>query len=199
MSVGTLGRLEWAAAGQRCAGERVSGDLALLMPIETGLLVAIFDGLGHGERAHEAAEVTRETLAAAPDEPMSRQFERVHAALRVTVGGALGLALFSADGSQVVFGGIGNTVARRLHPSSRTLSSSAGVLGQRYSRPGMYESSLAEGDVWILHTDGISRSFGAEELPQTSYQSARTLARTVVRRFSSFFDDATCVIVRVTP
>ncbi len=134
-----------------------------------------------------------------PEAPVDTLFKRVHEALHGTVGGALGLGLFSSDGSHVVFGGIGNTVARRLHPSSHTMSSSAGVMGQRYSPPGMHEASLAEGEVWILHTDGISRSFDIEDYPQASYQSARTVARSVVRRFSSFFDDATCVIVRVTP
>lgn len=196
--MGSFGRLNWAATGRRCAGERVNGDLALVIPREQDLLVAIFDGLGHGSRAHEASQAVLQAVTSAQDLGLLELMDRAHRALRPTVGGALGLGTFAADGSRVVFGGVGNTTARRIYPTSQSLGCSPGLVGKRFASPTLHETSLKSDDVWLLHTDGVSRSFGLEEYPQARYQSAGTVARSVVRRFSNDFDDATCVAVRVS-
>ncbi len=56
--------LEWGVAGQPFAGQAVSGDRHLVEPVPNGVLVAVVDGLGHGEEAAQAAQLAIATLQA---------------------------------------------------------------------------------------------------------------------------------------
>lgn len=197
MGQGTLDSTQWAYHGQRCAGERVSGDMAWVRAADGCVLVAIFDGLGHGESAHEVAVVAHDALDRGVSLGLSKLFDAVDRALRGTVGGALALARVDPGQKRIQVGGIGNTVVRKVFPTRKSAAASPGVVGQRYKTPMFQELPLMAGDVWLFHTDGISSAFGADEYPQMRYQSARTIARTVVRRFANPFDDATCVALRV--
>ncbi len=47
--------IDWGVATLMLAGERESGDLHLVKPVGTGVLVSVVDGLGHGAEAAAAA------------------------------------------------------------------------------------------------------------------------------------------------
>ena len=51
--------IEWAVATQPLPGPSVSGDLHLVEPFAHGALVAVVDGLGHGDEATAAARIGR--------------------------------------------------------------------------------------------------------------------------------------------
>ena len=54
--------IAWGMAQAVLAGQTVSGDRHLVSPCRDGLLVAVVDGLGHGEEAAKAAEIAVSTL-----------------------------------------------------------------------------------------------------------------------------------------
>ena len=57
LTAATCGRvLEWACAEQPMEGHTVSGDTCRVFGADEGVLLAVIDGLGHGEAAHAAAQ-----------------------------------------------------------------------------------------------------------------------------------------------
>ena len=61
--------LERGVAALTHAGERRSGDVAVFAPSQRGGLVAVIDGLGHGDGAADAAEAAARVLEAARRRP----------------------------------------------------------------------------------------------------------------------------------
>src|SRR5260370_31641963 len=54
--------IEWGVAARALPGQTVSGDLHLVKPFFKGVLLAVVDGLGHGDEATVAAQLAVTTL-----------------------------------------------------------------------------------------------------------------------------------------
>ncbi|MCO4761567.1 MAG: SpoIIE family protein phosphatase [Myxococcales bacterium] len=197
MSPATTTPISWFASGRKCLGQSVSGDLAWVNELPGVIVVALFDGLGHGPRAHAAANRAKRVLSSKCELPLLELFDEIDAALKDEIGGVLGVAKFDIDTRSVRYCGVGNVAARRVFPTSTSLPSAPGIVGQRYSRPPVRVVPMSAGDVWLFHTDGVSSNFNIADYPQMAYHAPRTIANTALRRFSSDFDDATCVAIRV--
>jgi phosphoserine phosphatase RsbX len=151
--------LEWGSAS--AAFDGVSGDLAVVAEYPGGALVAVIDGLGHGEEAAEAAHAAARILQAAPGDPILTLVERCHEGLRRTRGAVMSLASFDARGSTLEWTGVGNVeaVLVRADPSSQpsrdALMTRGGVVG--YQLPNLRSKSIPfqPGDLLILWTDGV--------------------------------------------
>src|SRR4051794_12073626 len=102
MQTNTLGPplLKWGVAVRALPGQAVCGDLYLVEPFANGALVAVVDGVGHGEEAFAAASLAADTLRAHAHEDVLQLLRRCHEALRPTRGAALTVASFNAvDGT----------------------------------------------------------------------------------------------------
>src|SRR2546427_31410 len=82
----TSSLLEWGVATLTLAGQLESGDLHLVREVGGGVLVAVVDGLGHGEEAAAAARLAVTTLDQFAPEPIASLVQRCHEALRGTRG-----------------------------------------------------------------------------------------------------------------
>ncbi len=65
--------------------------------------------------------------------------------------------------------------------------------------PQQQNLNLGPSDVVLLYTDGVSDRFEVDQYPQLLYESAMSIARTVVQRFGKAHDDATCLALRYQP
>src|SRR5919109_2051599 len=84
--------LAWGVATRALVGQAVSGDRHLVAPFPNGVLVAVIDGLGHGEAAAAAADIAVARLASpAHDSPLSL-VRRCHKGLKATRGVVMSLA-----------------------------------------------------------------------------------------------------------
>src|SRR2546430_17453382 len=54
--------IDWGVASSALPGQAQSGDLRLVKPVATGVLLAVVDGLGHGAEAATAARTAVTTL-----------------------------------------------------------------------------------------------------------------------------------------
>ena len=120
----------------------------------------------------------------------------LHEALRDTIGAAAGIAIVDAASGSIRYAGVGNIVMRILGPRSMRLASTAGTLGHQIRTPTEQHAHLTDAGVMVLHTDGIRERFELEDYPQLRYESAATIARTIVERFGKLYDDAGCVVAR---
>src|SRR5437899_5814393 len=76
------------------AGEQESGDLHLIKPVGTGVLVSVVDGLGHGAEAAAAARAVVAALNRHAQESVLPLLQRCHQALAGTRGVVVSVALF---------------------------------------------------------------------------------------------------------
>jgi negative regulator of sigma-B (phosphoserine phosphatase) len=185
--------IEWAVAGQAIAGEQVSGDLHLVQPFDGGVLVAVADGLGHGEEAAAAAIAAVEVLRRHADEPVTALVKRCHAELRRTRGVVLSLASFDVAAARLTWVGIGNVegMLYRADGPREALVSRSGVVGFQLPPPHATVLPIAAGDMLVFATDGIHHDFAARSpLGRVPQQVADEL----LARYGKSTDDALVLV-----
>jgi negative regulator of sigma-B (phosphoserine phosphatase) len=192
--------LDVGLAGFALAGEERSGDLAVFAPYDGGALVAVIDGLGHGDAAADAAEAAGEILREHAGDDAQTLFERCHEALKLTRGAVMTLAWFDLPVGRLRWTGVGNVEARLMRAAERAGTGHGGpvVLGGviGYNLPRSIRESaieLAPGDAVAFATDGVSGDFSTALDPALGAQEQ---AERVLREHGKGSDDALVVVVR---
>src|SRR5262249_15482466 len=160
--------IDYGAAAQAHTGEFVTGDAYLVQPCLHGVLVAVVDGLGHGQAAAHAAQIAIATLAEYAHDDMVSLVHRCHRALKGTRGVVMSLASLNALADSMAWVGIGKVegvLRRRGANKSRRQAGivlRGGIVG--YHLPPLRAAvvPIGPGDTLILATDGIHRSFVTE-------------------------------------
>lgn len=191
--------LEWGVAVRPMPGETESGDQYLVQPWPAGALVAVLDGLGHGEAAAAAARTAVAELRDHAEEPLIPLVNRCHHALRRTNGVVMSVASFQAADQTLTWLGVGNVECLLLRadaaarPARMDLLPRAGVVG--YQLPPLRTSvlSVAPGDVLLLATDGIRGGF-TERLSLSD--SPQQLADHILTHYAKETDDALVLVAR---
>jgi phosphoserine phosphatase RsbX len=169
--------IDWSVASRALPGQTSSGDLHVVAPWRDGMLLAVIDGLGHGDEATAAAAAAATILELHAGEPVISLVQRCHRALQRTRGAVMTLASLDASEDTLTVVGIGNveTVICHANPAVRPQQESVllrgGVVG--YQLPALHTSVLevAPGDVIVFATDGVREDFSElidlrEPLPQ---------------------------------
>jgi len=143
-------------------GERANGDAAVLRQDGERTLLAVIDGLGHGELA---ALATARAVAFLREWSLAGELlaamQGMHEALRGTRGAAASLCLL--EGGALVCCGVGNVEIRCLG-SKVPILPSPGVLGARVLQFRICRGELAPGSRLVLFSDGISQRSPLEAL-----------------------------------
>jgi phosphoserine phosphatase RsbX len=191
--------LERGVAGLAHEGEGRSGDLAVFAPSARGGLVAVIDGLGHGDAAADAAEAAAEVLRREVEREPQELLETCHSALRRTRGAVMTLAWFDLERRSMTWTGVGNVEARFVragdagdarHPSPVVLG---GVVGFNLPQVRLGTIPLEPGDAVVLATDGVTADFSVS---LTSGVNAQELAERVLENHGKGTDDALAAVVR---
>jgi negative regulator of sigma-B (phosphoserine phosphatase) len=191
--------LERGVAGLTHEGEGRSGDLAVFAPWSGGGLVAVIDGLGHGDAAADAAEAAAAVLETYADDPPQQLLERCHEELRRTRGVVMTLAWFDLHARTMTWTGVGNVEARFVPGLGETGDRYdspvvlGGVVGYNLPQVRMRTVDLQPGDAVVLATDGVAADYGVSLEPGVP---AQELAERVLERHGKGNDDALAVVVR---
>jgi phosphoserine phosphatase RsbX len=192
--------LDVGHAGVALAGEQRSGDLAVFAPYDGGALVAVIDGLGHGDAAADAAEAAAAILREHAGEPAQPLLERCHEELKLTRGAVITLAWFDLPSGQMRWTGVGNVEARLVRAAEGVGARHAGpvVLGGviGYNLPRVIHTSdvaLEPGDAVVFATDGVALDFSPSLDPGLDAQAQ---AERVLREHAKGTDDALVVVAR---
>jgi phosphoserine phosphatase RsbX len=191
--------IEWGVATRALAGQAVSGDQYLVKPLVNGVLVAVIDGLGHGEEAAAAANLAVTGLARAAQESVLTLVRRCHEGLKATRGVVMSLASFTVPDSTLTWLGVGNVEGLLLRadvhhrPVCEAIPLRGGVVG--YQLPALHASVLPirRGDTLVLATDGIRDGF-AEGLPLRD--PPQQVADRILAQFGKDTDDALVLVAR---
>jgi negative regulator of sigma-B (phosphoserine phosphatase) len=191
--------LERGVAGLAHEGEGRSGDLAVFAPSQRGGMVAVIDGLGHGDAAADAAEAAADVLRDEVERPAQELLELCHQELRRTRGAVMTLAWFDLEARTMEWTGVGNVEARFVragdtgdarHASPVVLG---GVVGFNLPKVRLGTLPLEPGDAVVLATDGVTADFSVS---LESGVGAQELADRVLARHGKGTDDALAVVVR---
>lgn len=193
---------DWPDALERgCAltmheGEERSGDRAVFAPYEGGALVAVIDGLGHGDAAADAADVAADVLHEHAEDAPQALLERCHAALRKTRGAVMTLAWFDLRAGTMTWTGVGNVEARVVRADGARQDGPVvlgGVVGYQIPQVRMATVDLRPGDAVMFATDGVDADFTATS---ALVLSAQQQAERILERHAKGTDDALAVVVR---
>jgi negative regulator of sigma-B (phosphoserine phosphatase) len=191
--------LERGVAGLAHEGEGRSGDLAVFAPWARGGLVAVIDGLGHGDAAADAAEAAAEVLRREVEREPQALLELCHEELRRTRGAVMTLAWFDLEQRSMTWTGVGNVEARFVragagidarHESPVVLG---GVVGYNLPQVRLGTIPLEPGDAVVLATDGVTADFSVS---LASGVGAQELAERVLEKHGKGTDDALAAVVR---
>ena len=191
--------LERGVAGRAHEGHSRSGDVAVFAGSTRGGLVAVIDGLGHGDAAADAAEAAAEILREHVEDPPQELLQRCHVALRRTRGAVMTLAWFDLDARSMAWTGVGNVEARFVRAGDRGDARHAspvvlgGVVGYNLPQVRIGTIPLAPGDSVVLATDGVAADYSVS---LASGMRAQEQAERVLERHGKGTDDALVVAVR---
>lgn len=190
-------QFEVGVATRPLPGKQACGDATYCRRDDQGVLVGIFDGLGHGSAAAQAAT----SACAALDHvtnlaDLKSAFDALHQALRSTVGAVAALCHVAFDSGLARYAGIGNTSGMRVLAERWVPISRDGVLGQRL--PGIFEQTirLAPGDLLALWTDGVAANGLPQYLSFNVDKDLVVLAGEAVQQFGRGYDDAGLLLFR---
>jgi phosphoserine phosphatase RsbX len=157
--------LEWGVAALTVAGQVESGDRHIVKPFQSGTLVAVVDGLGHGADAAAAAEIAVASLERHAHESVIFLVGRCHERLHQSRGVVMSLASFSGLDATMTWLGVGNVEGVLLradtsrNPRRETLLLRGGVVGAQLPSLSASIVPITPGDTLVFATDGIRSGF----------------------------------------
>ena len=191
--------IHWGVATLALQGQSESGDLHLVQVVKDGVLVAVVDGLGHGEEAAAAARLAVTTLEKYAEEPPLSLLQRCHLALKGSRGVVMSLARFDAPRGTMTWLGVGNVegVLHHVDWSERSARASlitrGGIVGSEVPAVQAAVIPVGAGDTLVFATDGIGSGFLSDV---TVRDEPQRLADQILARHGKGTDDALDFVAR---
>jgi phosphoserine phosphatase RsbX len=157
--------VEWGVAERHMPGETLSGDLHMVKSLETGVLLAVADGLGHGKAAAETARLALNAVEENAHKPLVEVMENCSRKLRGTRGAVMSLAVLNVLNNSMEWLGVGNVEGVLVRsapdgkPARESLLLSCGVVGGQLPPLRTASLGITRGDTLVFATDGIQRGF----------------------------------------
>jgi negative regulator of sigma-B (phosphoserine phosphatase) len=194
-----MGFVSWAVASRPTPGEDSSGDLSVVEPLPSGVLIGVIDGLGHGIEAAKAAAQASATVRQCAGEPIESVLQRCHEALKGTRGAVITLFEMNKERESLTWTGVGNIEGRiwPAVPGATLIRQSpplrGGVVGHAMPKLSSTVLPLSRGDLVILSTDGISNDFYEEFRLEGTVQQ---IADDILEEYWTAKDDALVLVAR---
>jgi negative regulator of sigma-B (phosphoserine phosphatase) len=196
---GRSGGFEWAVAEAPLGGAPVSGDAALVLDVEKARLLAVVDGLGHGDAACAAASAAVKAIEANRAEPLDNLLVLCHEALQSTRGAAMTLVRVDMPTASLQWVGVGNVDAHVVRGGPAGVNSvsapvlSGGIVGFNLPKVTVRTVDLRRGDLIVMATDGVDPGFA---LGLRLAMDVASLAGHVIESRAKGTDDALVLVSR---
>lgn len=189
-------RVEVGSAWRHAVGYPACGDVCAIVPNVSGTLLCLADGLGHGDAARASAQAACDHARAHPGEALEPLLWGMDAALSGMRGAAVSLLLILPDAGRAQFAGIGNVELRAVAKARIAPPTSPGIVGRGVRKVRAWDHTVAEGDLLVLFTDGISSRF---DLGALAHLPPQVLADTLLAQQHKAHDDGCCVVAKIVP
>lgn len=196
----TLKQIKYTVIVEPLAGELACGDHYLVKELHDATLIAVIDGLGHGDQAELAAKTAIATINANAHEPLNVLLRHCNESLLDTRGSAITLVRISQK-QVITYQAIGNVSGVYWHLNERekfqahSFLLQNGIVGNRLpSLLPIKGISLASGDKLILATDGIKKEF--ENIPP-NWSSIDQVAHDIFTTYRDKKDDGLVLVAQL--
>ena len=180
-------------------GLRDCGDALVVRPLGEAVLLVVIDGTGHGASAHRAAAAAASAVEGGSWIGIHDLLQHVHSRLAGTVGASVGALLLDRRARRFSYAAVGNTSASREVGEPWRGVSRDGMLGERMPSVLVQQGDVAEGDVFVMTSDGVG-SIARSLMPaRAARRDATGLAHDLVTELGRAHDDASCLVARWCP
>src|SRR5215831_9884958 len=191
---------EFAIMGKPYPGEVISGDDAVVLKSETGLVGAVADGLGHGPEARVASNRAVEVLTQNSGMELDELLVTLNRELTGTRGCAISIIRFIKTGACLEYVSAGDVCAHLYHlRDAHFFTPTPLVLGTGHfqkQRIRVERVTVKPGSVLVMFTDGLkSRTTLKGEL-EVLRQPVITVAQHLLEKNSRPDDDALVCVIR---
>lgn len=191
--------MEWCAIRHPIEGEDICGDDFLIIQKEKGILIAVVDGLGHGQQALEASRRAIQHLKHYKNESLISLMNYCHEQLKNTRGVVMSLATIDVNENVMSWMGVGNVEgvlfrnSDNEETSRETILLRGGVVG--YKLPLLKASIMViePGDTLIFTTDGVRYGYSID---LDTSQPIDEITRYISHNFVENNDDAQILVAR---
>jgi serine/threonine protein phosphatase PrpC len=175
----------------------VNGDAFLIRKWNESMLVAVIDGLGHGQFAHKASRSALTYIEKHYDQPLSDIFRGVGRVCRSTRGVVMALVRFDWARGIVSIGNIGNIEIRVFGTDDvPMIATRRGIIGSASPVPLIREHPWDERGVMVVHSDGIRTQWSWSEFSAYQHEPPTVLAGRMLSKLARDTDDATLVVIK---
>lgn len=185
--------MRFGIASRPASGMRVSGDAYLIKEWNGQTLLAVVDGLGHGEEASITSRKAREYVLENRTREVEQIISGLHIHLHGTRGVVAGLARIDRVGRRLLFCGVGNIEVRILGEPPMHPASLDGIIGLNLRKAMKFEYRYNTLKAVVLHSDGISGKFDLSDYPSV-YEDPQRIAEKIMVEWGKEHDDATIII-----
>lgn len=178
--------------------EQVCGDSYGVAISGMTVSAMLVDGLGHGVAAHDAAEEARRLFHRGFQSSPIAAIRAIHAGLRATRGGAVGVLALDLAASRLVFCGLGNIAGLAAAGGSvRRFVSMNGIAGHTAERLQEFIYPCdGPGLVVVLHSDGLSANWSLDRYAGLAGRHPSLIAAVLYRDLSRGRDDSTVLVIK---
>ena len=193
--------LEFGIAAHVLQGSQASGDVAVVVTTGAGALFAAVDGLGHGEKAAQAAHVARTVIEGNSSLPLAPLLELCHRELRSTRGAVISMAAVDLERCELAWLGVGNVQCMLCsadparQPARVEMLQRTGVVGAQLPLLKSESVRFQRGDLLVMATDGIHARFADDIAP---HSDPERLAAAILKAHLRGDDDALVLVARLT-
>lgn len=171
------------------------GDTGLVKEFDGKVFLAVIDALGHGKEAHELAEICSDFLETNYRHTLVRMMEELHQHIRGSRGVVASICLLDMEKGLFSYVSVGDTLVRKLNNSRSRIYSMPGIIGYQMRKVQEGTMQLADNDILLLHTDGVSSHFDLWD-DDILQGDTRIIADNIIARFGKKHDDALCIVLR---
>ncbi len=177
------------------SGKGPNCDAYVIKEWDKYILIALIDGLGHGEDAALASTAAKEYVTDNFKSGIEEIMTGLYSPLSKTRGAVIGLALIDKAEKRFAFCGVGNIEVKVISHPPMHPTSLEGIVGMNKPRLRKFEYRYENLGAVALYSDGISSKF---EL-QSPFLQPQQMAEAILRKWWNRFDDATVIIAMEEP
>lgn len=174
-------------------GETVCGDSYFIRVEKDRAIMAVVDGLGHGEMAFLASQTAVKCIDLNWEKDATDIIRKCHESLKRTRGAVIGIAKIDFVKKRLEYSGVGNIEFRAISSNDIKPISINGIVGYNLRKTKKFEYDISQGDLFVMFSDGISSKF---LLNDYKMYGPKKMAEIIMQKFGNNNDDATIIVAR---
>ncbi len=176
-------------------GFKSNGDAYFIKRYEDSAIVAVVDGIGHGDKASEASRIALKVIEDKFRDELEEVVLTIHRRLHGSRGCVIGIVRMNKEG-KIEYLGVGNIRTQIYTPEMyKRLVSFDGLLGSNIRTLRTDRLTLSRPCLVVLHSDGVA-SFNFED-KRIVYRPVMEVIKESFEKYKKSSDDATLLIARI--